>query len=192
MEKLRCPWAGTDPDYQRYHDEEWGVPLRDDHALFELLILEGAQAGLSWLTILRRRESYRRAFEGFDAARIARYSEKDTARLLADPGIIRNRRKVASAIGNAQAFLAIREEHGSFSDYLWNFVDGKPVVNRWESISEVPARTKLSDRMSKDLKDRGFSFVGSVIVYSFLQSAGLVNDHLVSCFRWKAVSRKGR
>lgn len=183
MEPNRCPWAGTDPDYVRYHDEEWGVPLRDDRALFELLILEGAQAGLSWITILKRREGYRRAFEGFDPERIARYGPVDEARLLADPGIVRNRLKVGSAIRNARAFLALCEERGSFSDYLWNFTDGRPVVNRWKLMSEVPARTDLSDCISTDLKRRGFNFVGSVIVYAFLQSAGLVNDHLVSCFR---------
>lgn len=185
MEKTRCPWAGTHPEYVRYHDEEWGVPLRDDRALFGLIVLEGAQAGLSWLTILKRRESYRRAFEGFDPERVARYGANDIERLLGDSGIIRNRRKIESAVDNARAFLATREEKGSFSDYLWDFVDGKPVVNHWRSVSEIPARTELSDRVSADLKDRGFKFAGSVIVYALLQSAGLVNDHLVSCFRWE-------
>lgn len=185
MSPKRCPWAGTDPDYVRYHDEEWGVPLYEDRALFELLILEGAQAGLSWMTILKRRERYRRAFEGFEPERIAQYGPSDEARLLSDPGIVRNRLKVGSAIQNARAFLALSEERGSFSDYLWGFTEGHPVVNRWKSMSEVPARTDLSDRVSADLKRRGFSFVGSVIVYAFLQSAGLVNDHLVSCFRWR-------
>lgn len=185
MDKTRCPWAGTHPEYVRYHDEEWGVPLRDDRALFGLIVLEGAQAGLSWLTILRRRESYRRAFEGFDPERVARYGAKDMERLLGDSGIIRNRRKIVSAVDNARAFLATREEKGSFSDYLWDFVDRRPVVNHWRAVSEIPARTELSDRVSKDLKDRGFTFVGSVIVYALLQSAGLVNDHLVSCFRWE-------
>jgi len=187
MERRRCPWAGTDPEYIRYHDEEWGVPLRDDRALFELLLLEGAQAGLSWITILKRRSAYRAAFEGFDPERIARYGDRETARLLSDPGIIRNRLKIGSAIRNARAFLALREEKGSFSGYLWDFVDGLPLVNRWETPDQVPARTELSDRVSADLKRRGFSFAGSVIVYSFLQSAGLVNDHLVSCFRWGEV-----
>lgn len=185
MELKRCPWAGTDPDYVRYHDEEWGVPLRDDRALFELLVLEGAQAGLSWITVLKRREGYRRAFEGFDPERIARYGPAVEARLLSDPGIVRNRLKVASAIRNARAFLTLKEERGAFSDYLWGFTDGRPVVNRWKEMSEVPARTDLSDRISADLKRRGFNFVGSVIVYAFLQSAGIVNDHLVSCFRWR-------
>lgn len=188
---MRCPWAGTDPDYVRYHDEEWGLPLRDDRILFELLILEGAQAGLSWITVLKRREGYRRAFEGFDPERIARYGPADEARLLADSGIVRNRLKVDSAIRNARAFLALKEERGSFSDYLWEFTDGRPVVNRWKSMSELPASTVLSDRISTDLKRRGFNFVGSVIIYAFLQSAGLVNDHLVSCFRWKECRRYG-
>lgn len=183
MEPNRCPWAETDPDYVRYHDEEWGLPLRDDRALFELLILEGAQAGLSWITILKRRAGYRRAFEGFDPEWIARYGPSDETRLLSDPGIVRNRLKVSSAIRNARAFLALRDEKGSFSDYLWNFTDGRPVVNQWKSMAEVPARTDLSDRISSDLKRRGFNFVGSVIIYAFLQSAGLVNDHLMSCFR---------
>lgn len=189
MEPMRCPWAGTDPDYVRYHDEEWGVPLRDDRALFELLVLEGAQAGLSWMTILKRREGYRRAFEGFDPGRIARYGPAEEARLLSDPGIVRNRLKVGSAIRNARAFLGLQEERGSFSDYLWGFTDGRPVVNHWKEMSEVPARTDLSDRISADLKRRGFNFVGSVIVYAFLQSAGIVNDHLVGCFRWKECGR---
>ena len=172
----------------KYHDEEWGLPLREDRALFELLILEGAQAGLSWSTILKRRPGYRRAFEGFRPERVAEYGETDIRRLLEDAGIIRNRRKIDSAVGNARAFLATIEEKGSFAAYLWDFVDGEPVVNRWSSMSQVPARTELSDRVSADLKRRGFTFVGSVIVYAYLQSAGLVNDHLVSCFRWKECS----
>ena len=183
MESSRCPWAGTDPEYIRYHDEEWGVPLHEDRALFELLVLEGAQAGLSWLTILRRRTAYRRAFEGFDPERIAGFGPEDKVRLLGDPGIVRNRLKVESAVRNARAFLALRNEHGSFADYLWNWVDGRPVVNSPGTMADVPARTELSDRISADLKRRGFNFVGSVIVYAFLQSAGVVNDHLVSCFR---------
>lgn len=189
METARCPWAGTDPEYIRYHDEDWGVPLREDRALFELLVLEGAQAGLSWLTILKRRGKYREAFEGFDPERVARYGDGEVRRLLENPGIIRNRLKIASAINNARAFLALREERGAFSTYLWDFVDGRPVVNRWSSMSQIPARTDLSDRVSADLKRRGFTFVGSVIVYAYLQSAGLVNDHLVSCFRWKECRR---
>lgn len=188
MDTTRCPWAGTDPDYVRYHDEEWGVPLRDDRALFELLILEGAQAGLSWLTILKRRPAYREAFDGFDPERISRYDDKDRERLLGNPGIIRNRRKIESAIGNARAFLTVRGERGSFSDYLWDFVDGRPVITRRRSMGKVPARTELSDRVSADLRRRGFTFVGSVIVYAYLQSAGLVNDHLTSCFRWRQLA----
>lgn len=189
MVPSRCPWAGTDPDYIRYHDEEWGVPIRDDRALFELLLLEGAQAGLSWITVLKRREAYRRAFEGCDPERVARYGPDDETRLLMDPGIIRNRLKIASAIRNARAFLTLKQERGSFAEYLWDFSGGRPVVNRWNSVSEIPARTELSDRVSADLKRRGFTFVGSVIVYALLQSAGIVNDHLVSCFRWKECQR---
>jgi len=179
----RCDWAEGHELLASYHDEEWGVPERDDRALYEKLILDGAQAGLSWLTILKRRDGYRRAFEGFDPERIARYGEKDVERLLADPGIIRNRQKVRSAIGNAQAFLDLVEETGSFSDYLWGFVDGRPVVNRFRSMAELPASTPTSERLSKDLKKRGFSFVGPTIVYAFMQAIGMVNDHLVDCFR---------
>jgi DNA-3-methyladenine glycosylase I len=167
----------------RYHDEEWGVPIHDDRRLFELLTLEGAQAGLSWDTILKRREGYRRAFEDFDIARIAAYGPEDAERLLADPGIIRNRQKVLSAIGNARAFLALREELGAFSDYLWSFVDGRPVINRHRSPGEVPAETETSRRLSKDLRARGFSFVGPTIVYAYMQAIGMVNDHTVDCFR---------
>lgn len=165
-----------------YHDEEWGVPVHDDRVLFELLILEGAQAGLSWATILGRRDGYRSALHGFDAARIARYGARDVARLMADPGIIRNRLKVAATIGNARAFLALREER-TFAEHLWSFVDGKPIRNRFRSGSEVPASTAVSDAMSKDLKKRGFKFVGTTILYAFMQAVGMTNDHLVSCFR---------
>ena len=179
----RCDWCGTDPLYVRYHDEEWGTPLHDDQRLFEALVLDGAQAGLSWLTILRKREAYRRAFDGFDAARVARYTGADVARLLADPGIVRNRLKVASAIANARAFLAVREEFGSFDTYLWRYVDGRPVQNAWRALGELPASTPLSDRVSKDLKARGFNFVGSTIVYAMMQGIGMVNDHVVGCFR---------
>ena len=179
----RCEWCGTDPLYVRYHDEEWGTPLHDDQRLFEALVLDGAQAGLSWLTILRKREAYRRAFDGFDAARVARYTGADVARLLADPGIVRNRLKVASAIANARAFLAVREEFGSFDTYLWRYVDGRPVQNAWRALGELPASTPLSDRVSKDLKARGFNFVGSTIVYAMMQGIGMVNDHVVGCFR---------
>jgi DNA-3-methyladenine glycosylase I len=166
-----------------YHDAEWGVPLHDDCELFEFLILEGAQAGLSWSTILRKRENYRKAFDRFDAAKIARYDDRKVAALLADAGIVRNRLKVASTVGNAQAFLAAREEFGSFDAYIWRFVDGRPLQNRWRSMEQVPARTPQSDAMSKDLAKRGFRFVGSTICYAFMQATGMVNDHLAGCFR---------
>lgn len=182
MERVRCPWA-KGPEYEAYHDTEWGVPSRDDRHLFEKLILEGAQAGLSWLTILKRRGGYRRAFADFDAQQVARFTAADQARLLADPGIIRNRLKVASAISNAKAFLAVQEEFGSFAAYLWSFVDNTPIVNHFETLAEVPAKTTLSTSLSKDLKKRGFSFVGPTAMYAYMQSVGLVNDHLVSCFR---------
>jgi DNA-3-methyladenine glycosylase I len=183
LEIERCDWALSHPLLVDYHDREWGVPLRDDEELFAKLILDGAQAGLSWLTILKRREGYERAFEGLDPEVIARYGERDVERLLADPGIIRNRQKVASAIGNARAYLELREELGSFSEHLWSFVDGEPLVNRFRRIGEVPAETEISRALSKDLKSRGFSFVGPTIVYAFMQAVGMVNDHLVSCFR---------
>lgn len=180
----RCPWPGTDPLYLEYHDREWGAPLRDDRALFELLLLEGFQAGLSWLTILKRRESMRRAFQGFDPAALAAYGDADFQRLLADPGIIRNRLKVHGATKNAKAYLGILDKHGSFSDYLWGFVNNRPVVNAWERMQDVPARTPLSDEMSRALKACGFTFVGSTIMYAFMQASGLVNDHLTGCFRY--------
>ncbi|MFZ5426557.1 MAG: DNA-3-methyladenine glycosylase I [Thermodesulfobacteriota bacterium] len=180
---VRCPWCGTDPLYIDYHDREWGTPLRDDQALFELLVLEGFQAGLSWLTILKRREGFRQAFGGFDAEAMAAYGPKDFERLMADPRIIRNRLKVEASRTNSRAFLAVRDKLGSFSDYIWGFVDGRPVVNAWEAMGHVPASTPLSGAVSRDLKSRGFKFVGSTIVYAYLQSAGLVNDHLTSCFR---------
>lgn len=183
----RCDWCGVDPLYVRYHDEEWGVPLHDDQHLFELLILEGAQAGLSWITVLRKREHYRAAFDGFDAGKIARYSESDVARLLSNPGIVRNRLKVASTIGNARAYLDILDRQGTFDSYLWQFVNGKPINGNRRSLSEMPVRTAESDQMSKDLKKRGFKFVGSTICYAFMQAAGMVNDHLVSCYRHKEV-----
>jgi DNA-3-methyladenine glycosylase I len=185
----RCPWAGSDPAYLAYHDTEWGVPLRDERALFELLCLEGAQAGLAWITILRKRDGYRRAFDGFEPARVAAYDEADVARLLADPGIVRNRAKVRSVIANARALLALADAGGSFSDHLWSFVDGRPLVNRWSSLDDVPAETDASRAMSRDLRRRGFSFVGPTIAYAFMQSAGLVNDHLVGCFRHAELSR---
>jgi DNA-3-methyladenine glycosylase I len=184
----RCEWAGSDPLSVAYHDTEWGVPLRDDRALFELLILEGAQAGLAWITILRKREGYRRAFDGFDPARVAAYGEADVARLLADAGIVRNRAKVAAAIGNARAWLQLADETGAPSDHLWSFVDGSPVQNRWLRLSDIPAETDASRALSRDLRSRGFRFVGPTIVYAFMQSAGLVNDHVVGCFRHAALA----
>jgi DNA-3-methyladenine glycosylase I len=188
----RCGWCGDDPLYVAYHDEEWGVPVRDDGHMFELLVLEGAQAGLAWITILRKREAYRKAFRGFDPVKVAKFGEKDVARLLSDAGIVRNRLKIASAIRNARAYLEVQAEFGAFCDYLWGFVDGRPVVNRWRNLAEIPARTELSDRISKDLKQRGFNFVGSTIIYAHLQSAGLVNDHLTSCFRHRVCSQQAR
>ena len=185
----RCPWAEKDPLYHPYHDHEWGVPSHDDRHLFEMLILEGAQAGLSWLTILRKREAYRRAFDGFDPARVARYTEKRQARLLADPGVVRNRQKVAAAVANARAFLATAEEFGSFDAYLWRLVGGSPRQNRFRKLAEVPARTDESDALSKDLRKRGFGFVGSTICYAFMQAVGMVNDHLLSCPRHAALAR---
>ena len=189
MGPVRCPWATTDPAYVAYHDEEWGVPLHDDRRLFEMLVLEGAQAGLSWLTILKRRENYRRAFDGFDPQAVARYGDPEIARLLADAGIIRNRLKINSAVTNAQAFLEVQEAFGSFDRYIWDFVGGRPVHNAWTTLAELPARTALSDTLSKDLKKRGFSFVGSTICYAHMQATGMVNDHVVSCFRHRAVQR---
>jgi DNA-3-methyladenine glycosylase I len=179
----RCPWCGTDPLYVAYHDQEWGVPVHEDRRLFEFLVLEGAQAGLSWITVLRRREGYRRAFANFDPARVAAFDEGDVARLLADPGIIRNRAKIASAVSNARAFLAVQAEFGSFAAFQWDLVGGAPVINAWRSPAEVPARTPLSDRLSKTLKQRGFSFVGSTICYAHMQAVGMVNDHLLDCHR---------
>jgi DNA-3-methyladenine glycosylase I len=181
---VRCAWAGTDPLYVAYHDEEWGIPVHDDRKLFEMLILEGAQAGLSWITILRRREGYRRAFEGFDPAVVAGYGEEKVTELLQDVGIIRNRQKVRSAIGNAQRFLAVQAEFGSFDTYIWSFVDGKPIQNAWQGMGDIPARTPLSDAISKDLVKRGFSFVGSTIMYAHMQATGMVNDHIVDCIRY--------
>jgi len=169
-----------------YHDTEWGVPVHDDRVLFEFLILEGAQAGLSWSTILHKRDNYRRAFHRFDPKKVARYSRKDVARLMKDAGIVRNRLKIESTISNAQAFLAVQKEFGSFDEYIWSFVGGKPLLNRWRSRSQVPARTEISDTMSKDLKKRGFRFVGSTICYAFMQATGMVNDHGLHCFRHRA------
>ena len=183
----RCPWATSDPLYVPYHDDEWGVPLHDERRLFEMLVLEGAQAGLSWLTILRRREGYRRAFDRFDPQAVARYGPSDVERLLADEGIIRNRLKIDSAITNARAFLAVREEFGSFDSYIWRFVDGRPLQNTWTTLEEVPAQTPVSNTMSKDLRKRGFTFVGPTICYAHMQATGMVNDHLTGCFRHREV-----
>lgn len=179
----RCDWAKNDLAIH-YHDTEWGVPLHDDRRLFEFLILEGAQAGLSWDTVLAKRENYRKAFDDFDAEKIALYDKEKCAELLQNEGIIRNRLKIASAVRNAKCFLQVKEEFGSFDKYIWNFVDGKPIVNHRKSLAEVPAATEISDRVSKDLKKRGFNFVGSTIMYAFMQACGLVNDHLVACFRY--------
>ncbi|HNQ23440.1 MAG TPA: DNA-3-methyladenine glycosylase I [Phycisphaerae bacterium] len=178
----RCPWAKDDL-MARYHDTEWGVPLHDDQRLFEFIVLDGAQAGLSWSTILKKRDAYRAAFDDFDPAKVARYSARKLEALLANPGIVRNRLKIVAAVSNAQAFLSVQKEFGSFDAYVWRFVDGRPIVNRWRRLADLPARTPLSDAVSKDLKQRGFSFVGSTICYAFLQAAGLVNDHLVTCCR---------
>jgi len=182
----RCPWPKTELDVA-YHDHEWGVPLHDDRALFEFLVLEGAQAGLSWATILKKRENYQRAFDRFDAVKVARYDARKVARLLADPGIVRNRLKIAAAIQNARVFLAVQEQFGRFDRYLWQFVGGCPKQNAWRTMKEVPATTPESDAMSKDLLKRGFRFVGSTICYAFMQATGMVNDHLVGCFRHREI-----
>ena len=186
----RCAWCGDDPLYVAYHDDEWGVPSRDDRHLFEMLLLEGAQAGLSWITILRKRAAYRRAFAGFDPRRVAHFTPARTAKLLQDPGIVRNRLKVESAVTNARAFLAMQKEHGTFAGWLWSFVDGVPVRNHPRTPCDVPARTPLSDAISKALKKRGFRFVGSTIVYAYLQAVGVVDDHAASC--WKNARRARR
>ena len=188
QEISRCPWAKGD-QYIRYHDEEWGVPVRDDRMLFEFLILEGAQAGLSWETILKKRDNYREAFDGFDAGKIARYDRRRIEKLLLNPGIVRNRLKVESTVGNAQAFLDVQQEFGSFADYLWRFVEGLPRQGRRKSLADVPASTPESDAMSKDMKKRGFRFVGTTICYAFMQATGMVNDHLTTCFRHAELSR---
>jgi len=180
---IRCPWPGGDPLYQRYHDREWGVPVYNDRKLFEFLVLEGSQAGLSWITILRKRPAYRAAFDNFDFNKVARYPERKIKSLLQDAGIVRNELKIRSAVQNARAFLEVRREYGTFSKYMWNFTGGKPLQNRWKHLSELPASTPLSDALSKDLKQRGFKFVGSTICYAHMQAVGMVNDHLVNCFR---------
>lgn len=188
--KTRCAWVNDDPTYIDYHDNEWGKPIYDDRLLFEFLILEGAQAGLSWLTILKRRENYRHCFDHFKAEKIANYDANTYKKLLANPDIIRNRLKIQSVITNAHAYLAVKQEFPQFSDYIWQFVDGKPIQNQWKSHKEVPVNTALSDKMSKDLKKRGFKFVGTTICYAFMQAVGMVNDHLTCCFRYTEVKRK--
>jgi DNA-3-methyladenine glycosylase I len=184
-QRLRCAWATSDPLYVGYHDEEWGVPVHDDRLLFEFLVLEGAQAGLSWLTILRKRHAYRKAFAGFDPERVAAFGPKDEQRLLADAGIVRNRLKISAAIDNARAFLKVQKDFGSFGAYLWGFVDGATIQNELRSLSEIPAKTPEAERMSADLKRRGFRFVGPTICYAYMQATGMVNDHTVDCFRWR-------
>ena len=188
----RCAWCTADPVYQTYHDGEWGVPAHDDRRLFEMLVLEGAQAGLNWLTILKKREGYRRAFDNFDVEKVARYGPKQVHRLLNDSGIVRNRLKVESAVRNARAFLDVQSEFGSFDTFVWRFVDSTPMQNAWTSLSQIPARTEESDAMSQELKKRGFNFIGSTICYAFMQSVGLVNDHVTDCFRYKEVTQLGR
>ena len=187
--KERCPWPGGDPLYIAYHDDEWGVPSHDDLHLFEMLNLEGAQAGLSWITILRKRKNYRRAFANWDAKKISRFGTKDVVRLMGDAGIVRNRLKIAATIDNAKAFLTVREEFGSFDSYIWHFVGGAPLQNKRRTMGDVPARTHESDAMSADLKERGFRFVGTTICYAFMQAVGMVNDHVVTCFRHAQLER---
>jgi DNA-3-methyladenine glycosylase I len=189
--RSRCAWA-RDPLDIAYHDEEWGVPVHDDRTLFEFLTLEGAQAGLSWATILRKRDGYRRAFAGFDPVRVARYTEARTERLLADPAIVRNRAKIAATVANARVFLAVQREHGSFDAYVWSFVGGRPRQNAWRVLKELPAETDESRTLSKDLQKRGFRFVGPTICYAFMQAVGMVNDHTVDCYRWRQVGRLAR
>jgi len=184
MNKIRCDWAGNDSAYIKYHDEEWGVPVHNDRKLFEMLILEGAQAGLSWITILKKRENYKNAFDNFKPEIIAKYKSKKINNLLTNAGIVRNKLKINSAVINAKAFILIQKEFGSFDNYIWSFVNGKPIKNKWKKLKELPAHTPLSDKISKDLKKRGLKFVGSTICYSFMQAVGIVNDHLTNCFRY--------
>lgn len=186
--RKRCPWSGTDPLYLDYHDKEWGVPVHDDRVLFEFLVLEGMQAGLSWITILRKRENFRAAFAGFDVEKVARFGKRDVARLMADAGIVRNEMKILAAVTNAQAVLRVREEFGSLDKYLWRFVGGTPRINRRRSMKDIPASTPQSDAMSKDLKSRGFKFVGTTICYAHMQATGMVNDHVTSCFRHRELT----
>jgi DNA-3-methyladenine glycosylase I len=188
---IRCAWVGEDPLYRAYHDEEWGVPVHDDRLLFEFLVLEGAQAGLSWLTILRKREGYRRAFAGFDPPTVAAFGDADAERLLADPGIVRNRLKIGAAIDNARAFLRVQQEFGSFDAYVWGFVAGETIQNEWRTMAEIPAKTPEAEHMSADLKRRGFRFVGPTICYAHMQATGMVNDHTVDCFRYRELKKAG-
>jgi len=190
--KIRCDWCGTDPLYVAYHDDEWGSPLHDDRRLFEMLILEGAQAGLSWSTILKKREAYRKAFDEFDAEKVALYTPKRLEAMLKNPDIVRNRLKVEAAVTNARAFLRVVDEFGSFDRYIWGFVGGRPIQNRWRRLREIPPKTAASDAMSKDLKKRGFKFVGSTICYAFMQAVGMVNDHVMDCYRYREVARLGK
>jgi DNA-3-methyladenine glycosylase I len=187
-ERVRCGWAGDDPLYRAYHDEEWGRPSRDDRHLFEMLVLEGAQAGLSWITILRKRENYRKAFDGFDPAKMARYSTRKVESLLRNPGIVRNRLKIAGAIASAKAYRDVVKTEGSFHEYLWRFVDGEPIINHWKTLKQVPPKTSRSEAMSRDLARRGFRFVGPTICYAFMQATGMVNDHLTTCYRYRALT----
>ena len=190
QDNFRCPWCLKFDEYIQYHDKEWGVPVHDDRVHFEFLLLEGAQAGLSWSMILKKRENYRKAFAGFDAAKVARFSAAKIEKLLQDPGIVRNRLKVNAAVNNAKRFMEVQKEFGSFDKYIWSFVNGRPIVNKWKSIKEVPPTTKESDLLSKDLIKRGFKFVGSTVIYSHMQACGLVNDHLVECWRYKRVPKR--
>jgi DNA-3-methyladenine glycosylase I len=187
--KKRCSWVGNDPLMRQYHDREWGVPVHDDRKHFEFLVLEGAQAGLSWTIILKKREGYRRAFDEFDPAKVARFSARRIQKLVLDPGIIRNRMKIEAAVRNGRAFLKIQEEFGSFDSYCWGFVDGQPRLNRWKTMRQIPATSRESDAFSKDLKHRGFSFVGSTVVYAHMQAVGMVNDHLLDCFRYREIRK---
>lgn len=188
-EIIRCGWAGADDLYIQYHDKEWGVPLHNDQRLFEMLVLEGAQAGLSWITILRKRKAYRKAFDNFTPEKIARYTDSRIAELLANPGIVRNRAKINAAVENARAFLMVQEEFGSFDYYVWSFVEGNPIVNKWKRLKQIPAETGQSQAMSKDLKRRGFRFVGPTICYAFMQAVGMVNDHTTDCFRYAEIQK---
>lgn len=185
----RCSWPGADPLYIKYHDEEWGVPLHDEQRLFEFLILEGAQAGLSWITILKKRDAYRKAYSHFDVEKVARFNSRSVERLLNNPGIVRNRLKIEASITNARAFINVQDEYGSFNDFIWDYVDGKPIQNKFKTLKQLPATTPLSDTISKDLKKRGFKFVGSTICYAFMQATGMVNDHVTSCYRFKEIAK---